>query len=606
MSKSPSFSGQSAGVGIRPLAPTPRTRRRQLAHRRAARPGERAPSVGRRLCGIGIVVAVSAAFLAFRDRPPTAATSRRCGNPYPQFRRRRGVRRLPCARSRRHGTARSTTSRCRSPTTSRCSAISTARSSAMPGIDVDVLQARRQVLRQHRWSGRQARDYEIKYTFGVAPLQQYLIELPGGRMQALGIAWDSRPKEKGGQRWFHLYPGQNIKAGDPLHWTGIGQNWNYQCAECHSTNLRKNFDAATGTFKTTWSELNVSCEACHGPGSNHVAWAKRKAPTGRRSTVRARACRSRSTSAAASTWVPDRRDRQRGAASLARTSRGNRHVRAVPRPRGPAHRRLRARQAAGRFAPDGDARRGPVLERRPDARRGVQLGFVRAEPDVRRGRHVLGLPRSAHAEAARRDGNAVCAQCHQPAKYDVAAHTHHAEGTPGAACVACHMPTTTYMVVDPRHDHSLRIPRPDLSAKLGTPNACNQCHANAVVAMGRGRARQVGRKDAGRLPALCRGPGRGHGGGAGRARRVARDHRRRDAAGNRARQRACATRPVADADPPGCGFAGDSTIRIPRCARRPSMRLRTRSLAVRQRYLPRMLDDPGTRRAHRRRARAGR
>jgi len=44
-------------------------------------------------------------------------------------------------------------------------------------------------------------SFEIKYTFGVRPLQQYLIELPGGRLQALGIAWDSRPKAQGGQRW---------------------------------------------------------------------------------------------------------------------------------------------------------------------------------------------------------------------------------------------------------------------------------------------------------------------------------------------------------------------------------------------------------------------
>src|SRR5260221_3958295 len=117
-------------------------------------------------------------------------------------------------------------------------------------------------------------DYEIKYTFGVHPLQQYLVEFPGGRMQALSVAWDSRPKGQGGQRWFHLYPGQNIKAGDWLHWTAGGQNWNFTCAECHSTNLRKNFDAKGGVYNTTWSELNVSCEACHGPASNHVAWAR--------------------------------------------------------------------------------------------------------------------------------------------------------------------------------------------------------------------------------------------------------------------------------------------------------------------------------------------
>ena len=117
-------------------------------------------------------------------------------------------------------------------------------------------------------------DYEIAYTFGFTPLQQYLIGFPDGRYQMLGVAWDSRSKEQGGQRWFHLYPDQNITHRDPLHWTGLQQNWNYMCAECHSTNLRKNYDPQRKRFNTTWSEINVSCEACHGPGADHLAWAE--------------------------------------------------------------------------------------------------------------------------------------------------------------------------------------------------------------------------------------------------------------------------------------------------------------------------------------------
>ena len=117
-------------------------------------------------------------------------------------------------------------------------------------------------------------DYPIAYTFGVYPLQQYLIAMPGGRLQAIGIAWDSRPKDQGGQRWFHLYPDQNLKAGDRLHWTGCDQTWNYQCADCHSTDLKKNYDLAANTYATSWTDLDVSCEACHGPGSRHIAWAK--------------------------------------------------------------------------------------------------------------------------------------------------------------------------------------------------------------------------------------------------------------------------------------------------------------------------------------------
>ncbi len=118
-------------------------------------------------------------------------------------------------------------------------------------------------------------DYQVAYTFGLTPLQQYLVPFPDGRVQALSIAWDTRAKERGGQRWFHLYPGQAIKAGDRLHWTGIDQNWNYQCADCHSTHLLKNFEPASNTFKTTWSEISVGCESCHGPGSEHVAWSRK-------------------------------------------------------------------------------------------------------------------------------------------------------------------------------------------------------------------------------------------------------------------------------------------------------------------------------------------
>ena len=123
--------------------------------------------------------------------------------------------------------------------------------------------------------GRQ-HEYPIAYTFGVQPLQQYLIEFPKGRYQALGIAWDTRPGDQGGQRWYHLYPDQKLAAGDPLHWTGRDQTWNYMCADCHSTNLRKNFDLAGNAYATTFTDVDVGCESCHGPGSRHVAWVQAK------------------------------------------------------------------------------------------------------------------------------------------------------------------------------------------------------------------------------------------------------------------------------------------------------------------------------------------
>jgi len=317
-------------------------------------------------------------------------------------------------------------------------------------------------------------DYEIKYAFGVHPLQQYLIEMPGGRMQALSIAWDSRPKGQGGQRWFHLYPGQNIKAGNWLHWTSAGQNWNFTCAECHSTNLRKNFDAAAGTYKTTWSELNVSCEACHGPGSNHVTWATKGADWH---------------AFDADKGLAVALDERRGVTWLPVAETGN-AKRSVPRQ---AAREIemcaRCHGRASRLSDDYVHGKPPL-----DTHRLVRLddglywndGQMRDEvynwgSFVQSEMYAQGVTCSdchePHSLKLRKPGNLVCSQCHQPAKYDTAKHTHHADGTPGAACVSCHMPTTTYMVVDPRHDHGMRIPRPDISAKIGTPNACNNCHA---------------------------------------------------------------------------------------------------------------------------------
>jgi hypothetical protein len=120
----------------------------------------------------------------------------------------------------------------------------------------------------------QLHEYPIAYTFGIYPLQQYLIEFPGGRLQALNVCWDTRPKDQGGQRWFHLYPDEVVDSNDILHWTGPYQNWNHMCAACHSTNLKKNYHADTDRFETSWSEIDVSCEACHGPASNHVTWAE--------------------------------------------------------------------------------------------------------------------------------------------------------------------------------------------------------------------------------------------------------------------------------------------------------------------------------------------
>lgn len=319
-------------------------------------------------------------------------------------------------------------------------------------------------------------EYRIRYTFGLTPLQQYLIELPGGKLQALGIAWDVRPEKEGGQRWFDLYPTQALKPGHPLHWTGIDQNWNYQCAYCHSTDLQKNYDELTGQFNSTWAEISVGCEACHGPASEHVTWASK-------------AGNWKSLEAANKAFVE--RLGERKAVSWEMLESGTAR-RSAPRTSAKEIEACAACHARRQqFADDSgaagrglhDAFRPSLLERdlyHPD---GQQMEEVYNYGSFLQSRmHAAGVTCSdchnPHSGKLRAEGNAVCGQCHAPEKFDTASHHHHPAGSKGAECASCHMPTTTYMIVDPRHDHSMRIPRPDLSYLLGTPNACNGCHTD--------------------------------------------------------------------------------------------------------------------------------
>jgi tetratricopeptide (TPR) repeat protein len=317
-------------------------------------------------------------------------------------------------------------------------------------------------------------DFEIRYTFGVYPLQQYLIALAGGRYQALGIAWDSRSKEDGGQRWYHLYPDQNLQPGHPLHWTGIDQNWNYQCAWCHSTNLQKNYDAESKTFQTNWSEISVGCEACHGPASGHMAWAKTSG--GGYATVPNKGFRLTLDERRDVTWPMH--PQGQATRSVPRTSRKEIEVCA-----GCHSRRQQFSSDAANLGQLFDAFQPSTLDQGLYHADGQQHDEVFNHGSFAQSKmHAAGVTCSdchnPHSGKLHKPGNAVCAQCHASEKFDRAEHHNHTPGSAGAQCAACHMPTTTYMGVDARHDHSMRIPRPDLSGAIGTPNACNKCHTD--------------------------------------------------------------------------------------------------------------------------------
>ncbi len=317
------------------------------------------------------------------------------------------------------------------------------------------------------------REYEVAYTFGVTPLQQYLIVFPNGRYQALSIVWDTRPADEGGQRWFHLYPDEPVPYDDALHWTGPNQNWNYMCAECHSTDLRKNYNLEQNSYRTTWAEINVSCEACHGPGSLHVEWAAGDQDEERYGPNEGLTLQLSHTRGGAWEFAP-------GASIAHRT------------------RRLESRTQIETCARC-HSRRGTIVDDYEYGRplldthlpRVLEENLYHVDGQILDEVYVYGSFRQSkmyqagvtcgdchntHSLSVVAEGNTLCAKCHLPTTFDSPQHHNHPTNSQGALCVECHMPSETYMVVDPRRDHSFRVPRPDLSELYSVPNACSECH----------------------------------------------------------------------------------------------------------------------------------
>lgn len=289
------------------------------------------------------------------------------------------------------------------------------------------------------------RDFEIKYTFGFYPLQQYLVAFDNGRLQVTRQSWDSREK-----RWFHQYENQKIPHDDWLHWTGNAQNWNLMCASCHSTNLQKNYDPTTDSYNTTFSHITVSCESCHGPASIHVEQAQQKnyaktdndgmwdISSQQAEILRCAPCHSR--------------HGETGGAFIASNELLDNYIPEIP-------------TTPNYFAD------GQVLEENYKYASFLQSKMYHSGVKCTDCHHP-------HSGKLKAEGNRLCLQCHLPETYQTEKHTFHNMDGEGSSCINCHMPTRTYMGNDIRHDHVFRVPRPDLSEKYDVPNSCNQCHSD--------------------------------------------------------------------------------------------------------------------------------
>jgi predicted CXXCH cytochrome family protein len=319
-------------------------------------------------------------------------------------------------------------------------------------------------------------NFKITHTFGIRPLQQYLVEFPGGRYQMLPFCWDTRPQEQGGQRWFFIYQDERIPPNDVLFWTRMTQNYNYMCSECHSTHVKKQFDRHSETYNTTWSEIDVSCEACHGPGAEHIRWAKAEENGQKIETDGYLGLAVRLKDEDNATWIF--KDTQKGTAERTVPLKDRQLVDMCAR----CHAR---RTIISEEYVHGESllqtHRPALLEQNlyfPDGQ--IQDEVYVYASFLQSKMYDAGVTckdcHEPHSGKNFVDGNALCYRCHMPSKYGVKEHHFHDPEQNGGLCVECHMPERTYMVIDPRRDHSMRVPRPDFSDRLETPNACTKCH----------------------------------------------------------------------------------------------------------------------------------
>ncbi len=309
-------------------------------------------------------------------------------------------------------------------------------------------------------------DFEISYTFGVYPLQQYMINFPDGKVQVLTIAWDSREKKDGGQKWFHIHADENVSSDDVLHWTGPNLNWNYMCADCHSTNFKKNYNPKTKKYTSSYEQINVSCEECHGPGEEHQKWAKNpKIYNGTLADTLKFIGKKNHWKIDAKTHKPvlegeiNREELMLCAKCHSRrTQFGDDFTNAKN-----YHDNYRlATLSETLYESDGKIKDEVY----------VYGSFVQSKM------YDAGVSCSdchdSHSLKRKALGDNVCNSCHIRDDYDTPKHTKHKKGSAG--CIDCHMPSRTYMGVDERNDHSFRVPRPDLSDAHDTSNACSKCH----------------------------------------------------------------------------------------------------------------------------------
>ena len=297
-------------------------------------------------------------------------------------------------------------------------------------------------------------DHTVDMVIGVDPLLQYLTKEDGGRWQSPNAAWDPYKKE-----WFDVFSGDQRTAADWGHWTGRGMTWNTQCAWCHMTDFKKNYNISTDTYNSHWKEMGIGCTQCHGDIASHadkktgclIDLAKHKkiiTKTPERIYENCATCHSRRSEFDDNFKFGDKFG---------------------------DHYNLQLPTQPHLYYPDGQVLDEDYvwtsLRISNMGHKGVRCADCH-DPHTAK----LKLPLK---------NNTLCLSCHGGGTngrikgasiINLATHSHHPLGSKGDSCVECHMPHTTYMGRDKRRDHSFHVPDPILTKELNIPNSCNKCH----------------------------------------------------------------------------------------------------------------------------------
>ncbi|QOL25097.1 ammonia-forming cytochrome c nitrite reductase subunit c552 [Thalassotalea sp. LPB0316] len=308
---------------------------------------------------------------------------------------------------------------------------------------------------------------EITHTFGYEPLQQYIFDVGNGKYQFIPYAWDSRTAEEGGQRWYNLYPG--FEATNEFHWSQMGQNWNQNCADCHSTNFKKGFDVESLSYNSTYDAINVSCTACHQGTTEHLAWTKNQTSDAKHFGF----------SQSIATKHPIFYENDQGVLIPVDRAKETKQVEVCAQCHSRRAQISDHEENAAFFDHYIPATLTDALYH-PDGQIYDEVyvyGSFTQSKMYQEGVTCINC-HDPHTTKLKMPGNVTCTQCHSAPKYDTPKHHQHPVESEGAQCVNCHMPATRYMGVDDRRDHSFKVPRPDLSLTLDTPNACQNCHSD--------------------------------------------------------------------------------------------------------------------------------